>query len=125
MSKVFILSRSYYEESTNYYLMGPDDVSEEQFSNLCYSLLDDAAKLALSASRHSDREGRIYASDVVELLVPLLEKRGYQLFNPPKVSFFASPLDPKAPFIRNFSASVSNEIINYNRKFDRKNRESK
>lgn len=120
MSKLFILSHSYYEESTNYYLMGPDNVSEEEFSELCYSLLDDAARLALSSSRQSEFNDKIRLDNVVESLIPLLKEQGYQRFTPPKANFFGNPLTVKEKFMKNFSTSISNEIINYNRAFDRK-----
>ena len=112
-SKVFILAYADYETYVPHLLYGPENVSQEEFKNLCDSLLEEAGYNTLT-----NQDSWIGWNDVVESLIPLLEKQGYQRFEPVKVSYFGSSIIDEDDFVESSPLKGSqSKIIAYNKAF--------
>lgn len=80
MNNIFVLARSHYEELTHYYFEGPADVSQKDFRLLCDSLLEEAGYNAIVRANKDPHGGWVGWEEVVESMIPLLEKQGYRHF---------------------------------------------
>lgn len=110
-SKVFILAYTDYETYVPFLLYGPENVTEEEFKALCDSLLEEAGYNSLK------EESWIGWNNVVESLIPLLEKQGYRRFNPPKVSYFGPGIIDEFDYRADSLLKGSqNPIIEHNKK---------
>jgi hypothetical protein len=78
--KIFDLVYSDYEWSKHYYFEGPEESSRQEFELLCQQLLPRAGYRAMLKQSSPNQGGWICWSDVVESLIPLLEKQGYLRF---------------------------------------------
>ncbi len=112
--KTFILSHSYYDEYRPHYFLGPDDISQEDFKNLCDSLLDQAAHKSVILSRNKEHCHRVGWEEIIENLIPLLENCGYQLYKPEEINFFGSIIENYDESL-GLSSFASNMIINNNK----------
>ena len=77
-NKVFDVVYSDYDSMSHHYLIGPNDIDKEQFDKLCERLLPEAGYQTFLKHSRSVERTWIYWGDVVESLVSLLEKQGYQ-----------------------------------------------
>lgn len=120
MSKIFALSHYHYEDSSTYLFTGPDDVSKETFRELCYSLVDQAAIDRIIEERKAKYSCSIGWRDVVESIIPLLEKQGFCRFKPIEV-FFGGGLindgriDRQNADDNKLSPKAFTAILNFNR----------
>lgn len=120
MTKVFALSHFWYEESSTIHFIGPEDVSGKQFQELCYSLVEQAAINAVAKERKQEYPCSIGWRDVVESMVPLLEKQGYLRLKCEEVAFRGGLINKHLPDHQNpedyrLSTSAFTTILNFNR----------
>lgn len=125
MSKIFALSHFWYEEYSIIHFLGPDDVSKEQFQKLCYSLVDLAAFAAISKEIKYKYPCPIGWKDVVEAMVPLLEKQGYHRLQCDQISFSGGLINKSKPAHQNeedyrLSKEAFTAILNFNKKLSAK-----
>ena len=85
MKNLFILAHTGWEDWNPYYFEGPGGVSQDEFKELCQSFVERAGYNA--TVRPDLREDFIGWNEVVESMVPLLEKAGYCRFNPKECTF--------------------------------------
>ena len=115
-SEVFILAHTGYEEYNPYYFTGPSSYSEEDFNNLCDSLVNQAAQNALVISNNTDNHEYYYDEyvgwpDIVSALIPLLEKEGFSQFKPKEARYFGTNSFDKDDFERNDQRSLKKDIF--------------
>lgn len=120
MSQIFALSHYHYEESSIYLFTGPDDVSKEKFQELCYSLLDQAAINSIIREKKNKHPCSIGWRDVVESMIPLLEKQGFCRLKPIETHFSGGLIDDGRLGRQNrddnkLSPQVFTAILNYNK----------
>lgn len=116
--KIFALSHYHYEDSSTFLFTGPDDVSKEQFRELCYSLADRAAINTIIKEKKDKHPCSIGWRDVVESMVPLLEKQGYHRFNPVEAVFGGGLINSHESWNeddKRFSSRVFTAILNFNK----------
>lgn len=87
---IYDLVYSSWEWEKHYYFHGPDGTTKEQFEELCEQLLPKAGYKAVQKQVRSDYGSWVTWQDVVEWLIPLLQERGYQLLELPKVEINCS-----------------------------------
>lgn len=120
MSKIFALCHFHYEESSTVHFLGPEDVSKKQFQELCYSLVEQAAIDAVAKERKQEYPCSIGWRDVVESMVPLLEKQGYLRLKCDQVAFGGGLINQSRPTHQNpedsrLSTRAFTTILNFNR----------
>jgi len=120
MSQIFALSHYHYEDSSTYLFTGPDNISQEQFRDLCYRLLDQAAVDTIINEKKSKYSCSIGWRDVVESMVPLLEKQGYHCLKPIEVYFGGGLINDARPDRQNIddeklSNHIFTAILNFNK----------
>lgn len=116
MENLFVLSYSHYEETANYYLEGPEGISQKDFQNICDNLLDDAAFQAVLQNSLDQYLPPVGWPDIVEILVPLLEKQGFKLFKPKMVDYWGSGIIQTKEDAKKLTKSVSS-VIKHNKRF--------
>ena len=120
MNKVFALSHFHYEESTTIHFLGPDNVSKQQFQELCYSLVEQAAINAVAKERKQEYPCSVGWTDVVESMIPLLEQQGYHRLKCDEVIFRGGLINRADPAHQNsedyrLSTRAFTTILNFNR----------
>lgn len=81
INNLYILSNSYYSDYSPLYFKGPDDCHHE-FESLCDSLMDQACLNALKKQNKEQYPDCIGNLEIIDELIPLLEKEGYYNFIP-------------------------------------------
>lgn len=92
MRNLFILNQTYYDSYYRYYFMGPENISQEKFKEICDSHLETAGYKSIT-NRYNEREygpSWIGWPEIVESLVSVLERHGFHRFIPKEVSYFGS-----------------------------------
>lgn len=120
MSKIFCLAHYSYDEQNSHYFVGPDNVSKNEFEELCYNLVDSAGMNAIIIEKKRDYPCTIGWREVVEAMVPLLEKQGYHHFIPIEASFSGSVINNADLNRQNYddeklSSHVFTSILNFNK----------
>jgi hypothetical protein len=90
MKNLFILVRSHWEDWVPYYFEGPENVTQREFRELCTSLLEQAGYNSVVQATKSEYSDHVGWNEVVESMIPLLEKQGYRHFKP-KQCVFSGP----------------------------------
>jgi hypothetical protein len=87
---IFDLVYYSWDSEKHRYFQGPEDATLEDFEEICDKLLP-AAGYATALKRMDLKNVNMHLwitwISVVESLIPLLEKQGYQLFMPPQYEF--------------------------------------
>ncbi len=115
---IFILVNSYWEIYEPEYFLGPENFTQEQFNELCDSLLDTATQNAYS-NRHPDNF--IGNTEIVKEMVVLLKDKGFSHFIPKIYECFgASIFSDTSSFPKDKAQFISekniNMVINHNGK---------
>lgn len=86
MSKIFVLSRSDWEEYTPHILTGPEDMTGKQFRALCDSLLPEAAERAVLIASQVEpcADGTVICDfvgwgEIVDSLTTILTHHGFDV----------------------------------------------
>lgn len=119
--KLFCLRHNDYEAANIYYFMGPDNVSHEQFNTLCSTLLDEAAINAIVSEKKKQYKSVIGWFEIVENMIPLLEKQGYYIFKPIFADFNGSYFHERDFHLaknKGLSAKIIRAILNFNERLD-------
>jgi hypothetical protein len=121
-NNIFDLVYSDYDWQEHYFFDGPDGATLEDFEKLCNQLMPKAGYRAALKKSAPKEGGWICWSDVVEALISLLERQGYQ-----RVYIDSHHIDGGTIIGFNedddieeslgFSAKI---ILNYNRKLEKK-----
>ncbi len=113
--KVFVLAYSWYEEYNPYYFIGSDLNSEEAFSKLCDSLIDQAVQNAITTEL-SNPDGGSWVGwhDIVRALIPLLEIQGYKHFEPKIKVLWGSGIVDSERDAKGLSKESAEALIKYN-----------
>jgi hypothetical protein len=92
MKNLFILNQTYYDSYYRYFFEGPENISQEEFKEMCNSFLEQASYKAITAQYNEREYGPTWIgwSEIVEALVSVLEKRGFRRFVPKEVTYFGS-----------------------------------
>lgn len=102
MNSIFVLINCYYDSYVPEYFIGPENVTQEEFIQLCQSLLGEAFK---NSYLNRDNTNYIGNNEVIKHLITLLQSYGYTHFSPKIYEFFG-------PSIYNNSKNF-NEIKKY------------
>ena len=89
----YTIDLSDYEEREIFYFVGPASYTEDDFNNLCKSLIPEATLIALSKSSNADIEnydGIISMLGIILELSKLLEIKGFKEILPKTCSFSGS-----------------------------------
>lgn len=117
--KIFILSWSGWEESTQYILLGPDSYSEEDFVKLTESLFDEAALIAINNEVKEKYFSYVGWHSIAREIVPLLKKYGFDLAITSKSkingSMIISDLNDLGDACHKLSADTAKALITYNK----------
>lgn len=115
MSNVFVLVSSYFESYCPTYFFGPENISQENFTLLCKSLLEQAAIQSINNNTEF-----IGTNEIVRELVELLKTKGFNLFNPKIYDCFGPNILNNYSSFSNMSENISdvtkNKIIEHNNK---------
>lgn len=117
--KVFSLAYVDYEEYVPYLFIGSEFTSEEAFSNLCDSLVDTAAVMAIAEENSRDHSSWVGWHDIVKQLVILLEKEGYVHFEPKLKIISGSNVINSVRDAKTLSHGVAEKVLRYNEELAR------
>lgn len=82
----YVLAYAHYEDYVPFFLTGPD-MTEDSFNELCSSLIEQAGT---NAVKSINGDSYIGWQEVVELIIPLLEEKGFIHIIPKKCEIFGS-----------------------------------
>lgn len=121
---IFNLVYSSWDYEETYFFYGPENSTQEQFQDLCEALIPQAGQLAVERQKHEEYETWVTWTDVVESLIPLLERQGYQRFDLPKFTVVGSGIIGMSGSRKRYSEGqlgYSAKLISeYNRVLDEK-----